>query len=80
MKEEGLRSHFPWKKCLIATLVIILIAFMVLTLLYSIVHSGGHSDKYWIILLVWGIVFFLLLVGYWINQIVVYYRKRKDEK
>lgn len=78
--EEGLRSHFPVKKCLIATLVIILVAFLVLTLLYSLANSGGKNDKYWIFLLVWGVVFSLLILVYWLIQIVEYRRKRNDEK
>ncbi len=80
MSEEGLRRKFPVKKCLIATLVIILCAFIVLTLLYSIVQVEKQNDKYWIFLLVWGVVFGGLIVFYWCFQIIKYLKNRKDEK
>ena len=79
-EEESLRRHFPWKKCLIASLVIVICAFIVLTLLYSIVQVGKHNDKYWIFLLVWGLVFGTMLVVYWCVQITEYIKNRKDEK
>lgn len=79
-KNEGLKTHFPWKKCLIATVVILLCAFIVLTLLYSIVNANHQNEKYWIFLLVWGIVFGLMLFIYWLVQIGKYIDKRKDEK
>lgn len=80
MSEEEVRSRFPLKKCLIATLVIILCAFIVLTLLYSIVQVQKQNDKYWIFLLVWGVVFAGIILFYWCYQIIKYCKNRKDEK
>ncbi len=80
MSEEGLKRKFPVKKCLIATLVILLCAFIVLTLLYSIVQAEKQNDKYWIVLLVWGIGLFALIAFYWCYQIIKYCKNRKDEK
>lgn len=79
-KDEELRSHFPLKRCLIATLVIILCAVMVLTLLYSIINTQNLKEKSWIFILVWGAVFGGMTIFYWIEQTIKYIKKRKDEK
>lgn len=80
MKNENLRSRFPIKRCLVASLVILLVALIVLTLLYGIISAEKISDKSWIFFLVWGIVFGLMLIVYWLRQIFLYVKIRKDEK
>lgn len=79
-KKYPTHTTFPIKKCWIASLVILLVAVIVLGLLYAIVgNKSALKEKSWIFLLVWGIVFGVMLVGYWIHQIRKYIKTRKDE-
>lgn len=79
MKNSNYHTHFPLKRCLIASVVILLCARMVLGLLYAIVKNENIPDKTWIFVLVWGVVFFLRLFTYWRRQIIQFIRTRKDE-
>lgn len=75
-----LHSVFPWKRCWIATVIILLCAVMTVSLLVTIRDFTKIGDYNWIIILVWALVFGGLLVFYWGYQIIQYRRKRKDEK
>lgn len=74
------KSFFPLKKCLIASVVIILCYLMVFTLLYAIVYSTDVQPFAYIFFIVWGSLLGLSLLAYWIYQICQYRKKRKDEK
>lgn len=78
-KTEPTHTKFPWKKCIIATVVILIVAVIVLSLFYAIAVNHRENDKNWIFFLVWGIVFGLMLLGYWLAQILKYIETRKDE-
>jgi uncharacterized membrane protein YdjX (TVP38/TMEM64 family) len=73
-------TKFPWKKCWIATVVILIVATIALSLFYAIATNHPNNDKSWIFFLVWGIVFGLMLIMYWSNQIMKYIKTRKDEQ
>ena len=81
MKKETYPTHtlFPWKKCGIATVVILIVAAIALSLFYAIATKHPPANN-WIFFLVWGIVFTLMLAFYWIHQILGYIKTRKDEK
>lgn len=79
MKYTG-HTKFPIKKCLIATLCIILVFIIILGLLYSIIYGANIPDKSYIFLIVWSSMFTLSLLVYWIYQIIKYIKTRKDEK
>jgi VIT1/CCC1 family predicted Fe2+/Mn2+ transporter len=79
-KTQDQHTHFPWKKSLIASLVIILCFLMVLGLLYAIINVSKLSDKSWIFATVWACILGAFLIGYWIYQIVQFHQTRKDEK
>ena len=74
------RSSFPMKKCLVATIVIILCYLMVFTLLYAIVYSTDVQPFAYIFFIVWGSLLGVSLLLYWAYQIYQYRKKRKDEK
>ena len=76
------KTPFPWKKAIRSTIIILLVALLALALLETIalhVEKGAHQ---WIFLLVWGIIFGVLLVGYWIKLVygVIYKPKMKEKQ
>ena len=73
-------TRFPFKKCIIASIVLLIVASMVLTLLVSITKNQPDDRLGFILLVVFLSLFSALLVGYWVYQIVRYIRTRKDEK
>lgn len=78
---EKEHTSFPLKKCLIASAVISIIAFMILALLYTIVvYKDSLDDKSWIFLAVWGGVYLLSLLCYWGVMLYKFIKTRKDEK
>ncbi|MCI1734575.1 MAG: hypothetical protein LKM30_02450 [Bacilli bacterium] len=79
MKKDPNHSHFPLKRCLVATLALIIIGAMVLTLIYSVVYSTGNQSVGRMIFIITGAILGALLVGYWVYQLVMYLVKRKDE-
>lgn len=72
-------SKFPLKKCIIATIIIIICFLLVLTLLYSILYGVDQEDNY-IVAIVWAVCLFLAILSYWIYQIVKHHKINKDEK
>ncbi len=75
-------TPFPWKKCIIATIVIILCYLLVLAALYGIVDAATNGVKETtnvIVISVWSGALGLSLIGYWIYQAVRHYKIRKDE-
>lgn len=74
------KSSFPLKKCLVASVVILLCYLMVFTLLYAIVFSTKISPFAYIFFIVWGALLLLSLLAYWGYQIYRYRKNRKDEK
>lgn len=70
-------SFFPWKKALRGTLVILLVALLVLALLATIAQFASPEGHEWIFLLVWGIIFSVLLLAYWISLMVRAKREKK---
>ncbi len=78
--DKSYHTHFPLKRCLIASRVILLCAVMVLGLLYSVIKRENISSKAWIFVLVWAVIFFLMLAVYWIRQIRKFIQTRHDEK
>ena len=72
-------TRFPLKRCLIASLVILLCAAMVLGLLYAVIKNEQITDKSWIFVLVWGIIFLTRLIVYWVRQILLFIHTRHDE-
>ncbi|MFA6624350.1 MAG: hypothetical protein WCS80_01110 [Bacilli bacterium] len=79
MKDKN-RTQFPLKRCLLATIVILLCALMVLALLYGIANSAKIPDKTWIFVVVWASLTGASVIGYWIYQSVLYVKIRKAEK
>lgn len=75
-----LRSHFPWKRCIIASIVILLCSVITIALIVPIRDYMNIGKYNWIIILVWSLVFGGLLLFFWIKEIIKYQRKRKDEK
>ena len=73
------KSSFPLKKCLIASVVIILCYLMVLLLLYGVVNSTGFEHGH-IIFAVWGALLGASLLAYWAYQVYRHLKNRKDEK
>ncbi len=73
-------TKFPLKKCMIATVVILIVASIVLTLLLSITKSQPNDSIGFVLMIVFISVFGCLLIGYWIYQIVKFIGIRKDEK
>lgn len=78
--EYELRSRFPWKRCFVATVIILLCAVMTVGLLVTIRDFTNIGDYNWIIILVWSLVFGGILVFYWNMQFIRFQKKRKDEK
>lgn len=72
-------SRFPLKKCLIATVVILIVASMVLVLLLSISKSVGSDTVGKILLIVLLSVTGAGVAAYWLYQTIHYIEKRKDE-
>lgn len=72
------KSSFPFRKSLIASVVIILCYLMVLILLYGVVNSTGMENGY-ILFAVWGGLLLFSLIAYWVYQIVRFRKVRKDE-
>lgn len=72
-------SKFPLKKCIIATIIIIICFLLVLTLLYSILYGVNQEDNY-IVAIIWAVCLFLAILGYWIYQIIKHHKINKDEK
>jgi predicted Na+-dependent transporter len=70
-------SFFPWKKALRGTFIILLVSLIVLALLTTIAHFASPEGHEWIFLLVWGIIFNVLLLGYWISLLVRADREKK---
>ena len=73
-------TKFPFRKCIVASIVILIVASMVLTLLVSITKNQPDDTLGFILMVVFLSVFSALLLGYWIYQIVRYIGIRKDEK
>lgn len=73
-------SKFPFRKCIIASIVIVIVASIVLTLLLSITKNQPDDRIAFILTVIFLSVFGALLLGYWIYQIVRYIGIRKDEK
>lgn len=73
-------TKFPMKKCIIMTMVLLIVYSIVLTLLLSI-SKNRPDDRLGFILMVVSLSLFLcFLVGYWIYQVIRYIGIRKDEK
>ena len=72
-------TSFPVKRCVIASIVIILVFLIVLTLPISIIYSKDDLKYGWVLFLIWGILFAASLITYWIIQIVKFIKIRKDE-
>ncbi len=75
-------TPFPWKKCIIATVVIILCYLMVLAMLYGIVNAAASGTKETvnlIVIIVWSSALGASLLAYWAVQIVKHLKTRKDE-
>lgn len=73
-------TKFPLKKCLIASVVILIVASLVLTLLLSITTNNPNDTLAFVLMIIFVSTFGCLLLGYWIYQIVRYIGIRKDEK
>lgn len=69
-------NKFPWKKALIGTLVILVVAVLTLSLFYS-TAMNGENEYGWVYILVWGLIFGLILLVYWIHLILDNHRKNK---
>lgn len=70
-------NRFPLKKTIIATIIILLCALMVLSLL-AVLKDNDNPKASTIFVIVWACCFSLLLIGYWIYQIIKF--KKKKEK
>ena len=78
MKFEN-HTKFPLKRCLIASVVIILCYMMVLVLLYSIIYANKIPEYSYIIIICWASLTVLSLASYWIYQLIKYKKTRHDE-
>ena len=75
-------TPFPWRKCIIATIVIILCYLMVLAMLYGIVNAAVDGTKETvnlIVIIVWSAALGASILAYWAVQIVKHRKIRKDE-
>ncbi|MFA6829755.1 MAG: hypothetical protein WCR67_03520 [Bacilli bacterium] len=72
-------SKFPLKKCIIATVVFLIIATMILALIYSVIYSTDSNDVGRIFVIVTVALTGAAIIGYWIYQVIKYIEKRKDE-
>ena len=73
-------SKLNYKKCISASIVITLIFVMILALLYGIIYSANLTKFNLIFIYSWLSAFIISLLGYWIYQIVIYERNKKDEE
>lgn len=73
-------SKFPFKKCISASIVIIIVYVMILALLYGIIYSSKLTKYSAIFVYVWTGFLVLSLASYWIYQIIRYERNKKDER
>lgn len=79
MKFEN-HTKFPFKKCIIASIVILLCYLMVLVLLYSIIYANDLPKYAFIIFICWISLTIASILAYWIYQLIKYKKIRKDEK
>ena len=73
-------SSFPFKKCLIASLVITLSFLMVLSLLYGIIQINNLSRFNIVFISIFLSLFFISLASYWLYQFFLYRKRKKDEE
>ena len=73
-------SSFPFKKCLIASLVITLSFLMVLSLLYGISQINNLSRFNIVFISIFLSLFFISLASYWLYQFFLYRKRKKDEE
>ena len=76
---EG-KVTFPWKRILAYTVALAVIMLTVLILCYAIYHSVGFESGWNIVLIVWGVCYGILEIGYLILQIALFIKGKRDEK
>lgn len=67
-----MKKPFPFKKCIIASIIIIIVYVIILSLLINFANNITDERYTFLIPLIWAICLSLSLIVYWVYQIIMY--------